>query len=332
MKTVVRGCSSQPRPVLSGVPQGSVLGPLLFVLFINDLPDNLLNVAKLFADDLKIVTDASKPVNASQDIKLLEDWQSLWLLRFNAEKCKVIVNQDKTLENYDGQKVDELVDSLKSEKEKNLKQEMEEIAKEMDGNAKRCFEQAQETGVGAWLTVLPIQSLGYTLNKEEFLDSIRLRYGWQIPNVPSFCVCGSNNSIDHSLTCKTGGQVIFRHNKVRNVNAEFLRQACYDVQVEPGLLPIENNEFRVSGINSDQARLDISARGLWSPFQKSMFDVRIFHPNARSYSSRPMHTLCKLHETQKKRDYGDRVTQREKASFTRTIDLQHSRWYGSRSQ
>ena len=107
------------------------------------------------------------------------------------------------------------------------------------------------------------------------------------------------------------------------MNAEFLRQACYDVQLEPGLLPIENNEFRVSGINTDKARLDISARGLWSPFQKTMFDVRIFHPNAKSYKSKSLPALYKLHEKQKKRDYGDRVTQREKASFTPLVYSTH---------
>ena len=52
----VNGCESSERPVLSGIPQGSVLGPMLFVLYINDLPDNVVGDAFsfLFADDTKL--------------------------------------------------------------------------------------------------------------------------------------------------------------------------------------------------------------------------------------------------------------------------------------
>ena len=122
--------------------------------------------------------------------------------------------------------------------------------------------------------------------------------------------------MDHTLTCKTGGHIIFRHNKIRDTNAEFLRQVCHNVQVEPELLPIELAEFQVQGKNTEKARLDISACGLLGPFQKTMFDVRIFHPNAASYKDRNISDLYKLHEKAKCRDYQQRVLQTEKASFT----------------
>ena len=52
---IVEGSESESAPVISGVPQGSVLGPLLFLLFINDLPDNIGSNTRLFADDCCIV-------------------------------------------------------------------------------------------------------------------------------------------------------------------------------------------------------------------------------------------------------------------------------------
>lgn len=90
MRTNVGGHLSSVRRVLSGVPQGSVLGPLLFVIFINDLPVNLSGSAKLFADDLKMIVNANDLNEVQHDIGELEKWQNLWLMRFNPEKCKVL--------------------------------------------------------------------------------------------------------------------------------------------------------------------------------------------------------------------------------------------------
>jgi hypothetical protein len=52
-KVVLNGSNSKWTDVTSGIPQGSVLGPILFTIYINDLPDVVQNVAKLFADDTK---------------------------------------------------------------------------------------------------------------------------------------------------------------------------------------------------------------------------------------------------------------------------------------
>ena len=90
MNVTTGNASSKCINVTSGVPQGSVLGPLLFLLYINDLPNGLNNIVNLFADDLKLIGNAKFPNLIEQDLRLLEDWENQWLLRFNPSKCKVL--------------------------------------------------------------------------------------------------------------------------------------------------------------------------------------------------------------------------------------------------
>ena len=77
----------------SGVPQGTVLGPLLFLLYVNDLPDGLNSPVRLFADDALLYGIISNDTdgNKIQDgLRKLEQWQYKWQMDFNPSKCKVV--------------------------------------------------------------------------------------------------------------------------------------------------------------------------------------------------------------------------------------------------
>ncbi len=80
-------CSSLPYPASSGVPQGSVLGPLLFLLFVNDLPDLLEGKILLFADDVKIISPRSQYENTELSLRTAWDCSVKWDIPLNPEKC-----------------------------------------------------------------------------------------------------------------------------------------------------------------------------------------------------------------------------------------------------
>uniref|UniRef100_A0A8C3H706 Reverse transcriptase domain-containing protein n=1 Tax=Chrysemys picta bellii TaxID=8478 RepID=A0A8C3H706_CHRPI len=84
---------SEWRGVTSGVPQGSVLGPILFILFINDLEKGVNSEVAKFADDtklLKIVKSKADCEELQKDLTKLSDWATKWQMKFNVDKCKVM--------------------------------------------------------------------------------------------------------------------------------------------------------------------------------------------------------------------------------------------------
>ena len=86
-RVVVDGIQSDLVTVNSGVPQGTVLGPILFLLHINDLPSVISSKVRLFADDCLVyreIKNRQDQIALQKDLNLLENWGSKWGMRFNA--------------------------------------------------------------------------------------------------------------------------------------------------------------------------------------------------------------------------------------------------------
>ena len=205
---------------------------------------------------------------------------------------------------------------IKEEKNIIFKNLRESIYDDLNVELRRSIDNASQKGASIWLNTLPIKDLGFSLNKQMFCDAIALRYNLKIEGMAMRCACGAMNSLDHALVCRLGGYTIMRHNEIRDVEASLLREVCRDVQVEPALIPLNGQQFHASANHSDNARLDVSARGLWAPMEKAFFDVRIFHPNAASNRTKSLPQLYSCHEMEKKRSYNQRVIEVEHATFT----------------
>ncbi len=92
-RVAVNGSFSSWTPVLSGIPQGSVLGPVLFICYINDMPGEVNSMIEMFADDTKIFTNIESEEDSEAlqaDLVKLQEWANKWQMRFNASKCKVM--------------------------------------------------------------------------------------------------------------------------------------------------------------------------------------------------------------------------------------------------
>ena len=92
-KVVINGNSSTNASVKSGVPQGSVLGPCLFSIFVNDMPDIVVSNLRLFADDGKlyrVIHTRHDCETLQSDLDALGEWASKWQLTFNTDKCLVL--------------------------------------------------------------------------------------------------------------------------------------------------------------------------------------------------------------------------------------------------
>ena len=77
----------------SGVPQGTVLGPLLFLVYVNDIVSDIKSEIRLFADDCILYRETKSTVDSQilqDDINSLFSWSKLWQMEFNVSKCHIM--------------------------------------------------------------------------------------------------------------------------------------------------------------------------------------------------------------------------------------------------
>ena len=100
---VVDGVKSDMLSVEAGVPQGSRLGPLLFIIYINDITKDLESDTLIFADDTSLLASGNDPAETAdminRDLIKITEWAQNWKVTFNAEKSKDLIFLNKTLNN-----------------------------------------------------------------------------------------------------------------------------------------------------------------------------------------------------------------------------------------
>ena len=134
--------------------------------------------------------------------------------------------------------------------------------------------------------------------------------------VSSRCAYGATSDVDYAMSCHNGGLPTLRHNEVRDITAEMVKEVCTNVEIEPRLLPLDGENLQLRTANrEDEARLNLRATGFWSRGQEAFFDVRFF-TLAPPHRNKELVTLYRAHEAVKKREYGERVREVERGVFS----------------
>ncbi len=197
--------------------------------------------------------------------------------------CDHILSQDP---NYGPTIILKQLESKKEVHQQNIAKSLAEanrISEALPDPLRRAMDFAKEKGASTWLTALLQVEHGFALHKGAFQDTLALRYGWTPADMSLKCVCGTNSSVEHAMSCARGGFPSLRHNEIRDLTATLLTEVCNNVCTEPELQPLSQEALRGASANcQDGKRLDIAANGFWGgTFERTYFDVRVFNPLAR---------------------------------------------------
>ena len=234
------------------------------------------------------------------------------------EGSELIKNQ-QLIYNVNPNKLKEVKNSIKCEKSKQHEDTLMKIKQTLENDKYRLklLESSIEPTAYNWLTTIPLVDHDFYLDKTAFWDSIRIRYNIPLKYLPSRCICGQIFNLEHALSCKKGGFITLRHNDLRDFTAEQLSEVCHDVRLEPQLKPLTGEVYHYATSNTtEEARVDVSARGFWVRGQLAFSDIRVFNPLAKCYNAKNLKSIFATHEKEKKRSYNQRIIETENGSFT----------------
>ena len=147
--------------------------------------------------------------------------------------------------------------------ERSNQSKLKEIIDTFSEEKRKILELVGEQGASSWLNSLPLRRYDFYMEKQAFWDA--LRCGIPLSKIPIHCVCGSINTVEHAFNCKRGEFITIRHNDIRDFTCKLLNKVCHDVEVEPLLTPLTGETFNYATTNkSEEARCDVSARGVWN--------------------------------------------------------------------
>ena len=163
---------------------------------------------------------------------------------------------------------------------------LSEVISSFSESKQRAVRRAADHPIGAWLSVTPSIKNNAALSPREFRDRVATRYHKPLVQMPSVCDgCGAEFSVDHGLNCPKGGDVIERHNEIRDVTGQLTSMAFSHVTSEPVV-----REASTARGERDQCGLvcDLAVWGVWHPQTEALFDFRVCNADAQSYANRPV--------------------------------------------
>ena len=188
--------------------------PIEKVIHTSFLP-SLFGQAEPLPEELKELVNLSPAQAGIPDLKRESSEQFNASLDITAPHVNSILTQSSIIPARE--LMEERKREINAQRRAAAKSRIDRIDESLSLDLLQAVQQTRDKGASSWLNAIPIEEHGLPLNKQEFRDSLCLRYNLPLPNLPSYCSCGEVFTVNHALSCKKGGFIVQRHDTIRDL-------------------------------------------------------------------------------------------------------------------